>query len=90
MLIGNILQCYCLKSPLPTLSVILEEIIFTSMFGYIIEGILFVLFVLFFLLFFCTLQLLSAAFDIHMSFGRSPPIEVRNVFSDISKSFDKV
>lgn len=86
MLIGNILKYYCLKSLLPTLPVILEEMIFTSMFGYIIEDILFV----FFVVFFCTLQLLSAAFDIHMSFGKSPPIKVRNVFSDISKSFDKV
>ena len=38
----------------------------------------------------CINQLLSITHEIFWSFGATPPLEVRSVFLDISKAFDKV
>ena len=38
----------------------------------------------------CEYQLLSVVHDIYKSFDCNPPLEVRGVFLDISKTFDRV
>ena len=38
----------------------------------------------------CTSQLLTIIHEIQKSFDESPPIDVRGIFLDISKAFDKV
>ena len=38
----------------------------------------------------CIKQLLSITHEILQSFDATPPLEVRSVFLDISKAFDKV
>ena len=38
----------------------------------------------------CTNQLLAITHEIFQAFDRNPPLEVRSVFLDISKAFDKV
>ena len=38
----------------------------------------------------CEYQLLSVVHDIHKSLDSNPPLEVREIFVDISKAFDKV
>ena len=38
----------------------------------------------------CEYQLLSVVHDIYKSFDCNPPLEVRGIFSDISKAFDRV
>ena len=35
-------------------------------------------------------QLLSSTYDIHKSFNANPPLEVRGIFLDMSKAFDRV
>ena len=72
-------------------SKIFEKIIFTSMFAYFIENELFTVCQSGFLPGgSCTVQLLSIIHEIQKSFDESPPIDVRRIFLDISKSFDKV
>ena len=38
----------------------------------------------------CECQLLSIVHDIYKSFDCNPPLEVRGIFWDISKAFDRV
>ena len=38
----------------------------------------------------CEYQLLSIVHDIYKSFDCNPPLEVRGIFLDISKAFDRV
>ena len=38
----------------------------------------------------CPSQLLSKTYEIQKSFDESPPIDVRGIFLDIFKTFDKV
>ena len=38
----------------------------------------------------CESQLLSIVHDIYSSFDSHPPLEVRDIFLDISKAFDRV
>ena len=78
-------------SLLPIFAKIFEKIIFRSMFEYFIENELFTVCQSGFLPGgSCTLQLLSIIHEIQKSFDESPPIDVRRIFLDISKSFDKV
>ena len=37
----------------------------------------------------CEYQLLSIVHDIYKSFDSNPPLEVKEIFLDISKAFDK-
>ena len=78
-------------SLLPIFAKIFEKIIFTSMFEYFIENELFTVCQSGFLPGdSCTSQLLSIIHEIQKSFDESPPIDVRSIFLDISKAFDKV
>ena len=78
-------------SLLPIFAKIFEKIIFTSMFEYFIENELFTVCQSGFLPGgSCTVQLLSIIHEIQKSFDESPPIDVRRIFLDISKLFDKV
>ena len=78
-------------SLLPIFAKIFEKIIFTSMFEYFIENELFTVCQTGFLPGnSCTLQPLSIIHEIQKSLDESPPIDVRSIFLDISKAFNKV
>ena len=78
-------------SLLPIFAKIFEKIIFTSMFEYFIENELFTVCQSGFLPGdSCTSQLLGIIHEIQKSFDENPPIDVRGIFLDISKAFDKV
>ena len=78
-------------SLLPIFAKIFEKIIFTSMFEYFIENELFTVCQSGFLPDdSCTSQLLSIIHEMQKSFDKSPTIDVRGIFLNISKAFDKV
>ena len=82
---------YCPISLLPIFAKIFEKIIFRSMFEYFIENELFTIFQSGFLPGdSSTSQLLSIIHEIQKLFDESPPIDVRGIFLDISKTFNKV
>ena len=82
---------YCPISLLPIFAKIFEKIIFRSMFEYFIENELFTIFQSGFLPGdSSTSQLLSIIHEIQKLFDESPPIDVRDIFLDISKTFNKV
>ena len=77
-------------SLLPIFAKIFEKIIFTSRFNYFNENELFAVCQSGFLpINSRTSQFLSTIHEIQKSFDESPPIDVRGIFLEISKAFDK-
>ena len=87
----NCLQHCRLISLLPAFSKIFERLIFNTLFNFFVQNQLFTDCQSGFIpRNSCVLQLLSIAQEIHKSFNCNPPEDVRGVFLDISKAFDKV
>ena len=78
-------------SLLPIFAKRFEKITSTSMFEYFIENELFTVCQSGFLPGdSCTSQLLSIIHEIQKLFDESPPIDIKGIFLDISKAFDKI
>ena len=77
-------------SLLPIFAKIFQKIIFTYMFEYFIENKRFTVCQSIFLPgYSCTLQLTSIIHEIQKSLDESQPMDVRGMFLDITKTFDK-
>ena len=87
----NLLKNYRPISLLPIFGKIFESILFKDLFHYFHKNQVFTKYQSGFLPSdSCILQLLSIIHDINSSFDCDPTIDVRGVFLDISKAFDKV
>ena len=87
----QLLENYRLVSLLPICDKILEHVIFNSLFNYFIENNLLSPHQSGFIPGdSCVQQLISITHEIYNAFDCNPSLEVRGVFLDISKAFDKV
>ena len=87
----NLLRNYRLISLLPIFSKIFERVIYNCLFNYFVTNKLFTPAQSGFLQGdSCIAQLLSIIHEIQTNFDTNPPADVRGVFLDISKAFDKV
>ena len=87
----QLLENYRLVSLLPICDKILEHLIFNSLFNYFIENNLLSPHQSGFIPGdSCVQQLISITHEIYNAFDCNPSLEVRGVFLDISKAFDKV
>ena len=87
----NLIKNYRPISLLPIFSKILERLIFNSMFNYFRQNNLFTECQSGFIPGdSCVAQLLSITHEIYQSFDCSPTRDIKGVFLDISKAFDKV
>ena len=86
----NLLKSYCLISILPIFSEIFERVIYNTLFNHFLNNELFTPLQSGFLPGdSCIAQLLSITHEIQTSFNSNPPADVRGVFLNISKAFDK-
>ena len=87
----NLIKNYRPTSLLPIFSKILERLIFNSMFNYFRQNIIFTEFQSGFIPGdSCVAQLLSITHEIYQGFHCSPTRDIKGVFLDISKDFNKV
>ena len=87
----NLLTNYRLISLLPIFSKIFERVIYNSLFKHFQSNKVFTSSQSGFLPGdSCTAQLLSIIHEIQTAFGNNPTVDVRGVFLDISKAFDRV
>ena len=87
----NLLKNYCPISLLPIFSKIFERVIYNPLFNHFVSNKLFTPTRSGFLPGdSCIAQMLSIIHEIKTSFDSNPPVDVRGVFLDISKSFDRV
>ena len=85
----NLLKNYIPISLLPIFEKIFERILFKDLFNYFHKNHFFTVWI-FTRCILCISQLRSIVHDINSSFDCDPTIDVRGVFLDISKAFDKV
>ena len=87
----TLINNYCPISLLPIFGKIFERVIYNSLFNYFLSNKLFTPSQSGFLLGdSCIAQLLSIIHEIQTAFDENPTVDVRGVFLDISKAFDKV
>ena len=87
----NLLKNYRLISLLPIFSKIFERVIYNSLFNHFQSNKVFTSSQSGFLPGdSCIAQLLSIIHEIQTAFGNNPTVDVRGVFLDISKAFDRV
>ena len=87
----NLLTNYRLISLLPIFSKIFERVIYNSLFNHFQSNKVFTSSQSGFLPGdLCIAQLLSIIHEIQTAFGNNPTVDVRGVFLDISKAFDRV
>ena len=87
----NLLKNYRLISLLPIFSKIFERVIYNSLFNHFQSNKVFTSSQSGFLPGdSCIAQLLSIIHEIQTAFGNNPTVDVRGVFLDISKDFDRV
>ena len=88
---GKTLNNYRPISLLPIFGKIFERVIYNSLFNYFLSNKLFTPYESGFLLRdSCIAQLLSVIHEKQTAFDENPTVDVRGVFLDISKAFDKV